>query len=90
MSILVISVAKHVRTQAYLITSPSHEVDDDPYIIADPSIARYQPAAPIIRLVPYFNGRFHVEEIMYREAIPWKDVKVILRRYKEHLIQQVI
>jgi hypothetical protein len=53
-------------------------------------IALSQPtpvAELFIRLVPYFNGKFHAEEIMYREAIPWQDIKIILRKYKSHLIQ---
>ncbi|KAJ3295965.1 hypothetical protein HDU76_006774 [Blyttiomyces sp. JEL0837] len=75
--------------------------EEESIIIADPEtatpeqrdwinrIAVFQPApvaAVFLRLVPYFNGRFHSEEIIFRESMPRKDFKLVLSRYREFLI----
>ncbi|KAJ3037681.1 Nitrogen permease regulator 3 [Rhizophlyctis rosea] len=72
----------------------SQRPSDEPVIIADPMncsdmerewigmVANTQPqpvAALFLRLVPYFTGKYHVEEIVFRENIARKDLKTILR-----------
>jgi hypothetical protein len=45
-------------------------------------VALHQPtpvANLFLRLVRYFNGHFHTEEIVFRESILRKDFKLILR-----------
>ncbi|EFA86403.1 UPF0171 family protein [Heterostelium album PN500] len=39
------------------------------------------------RLVPYFRGQHHLEEIMWRENISREDLNKILKKYKSVLIQ---
>ncbi|GAM17101.1 hypothetical protein SAMD00019534_002760, partial [Acytostelium subglobosum LB1] len=41
----------------------------------------------MIRLVPYFRGQHHLEEIMWRENISRDDLNKILKKYKNFLIQ---
>ncbi|KAJ3414584.1 Nitrogen permease regulator-like 3 [Chytridiales sp. JEL 0842] len=75
--------------------------DDDPLILVEPgeatdvqkdwinTIALHQPppiATLFLRLVRYFNGHFHMEEIIFRESIIRKDFKLILTRYSEFLL----
>ncbi|KAK9766400.1 Nitrogen permease regulator 3 [Basidiobolus ranarum] len=38
------------------------------------------------RLTQYFDGKHHVEEIMYRENLSRKEFKLILNRYQEYLV----
>ena len=38
------------------------------------------------RLVPYFRGRHHIEEIMWRENISRETVEAILTEYRQVLV----
>ncbi|KAJ3300685.1 Nitrogen permease regulator 3 [Borealophlyctis nickersoniae] len=74
---------------------------EEPIIVPDPEqasdlerewiamVANTQPqpvASLFLRLVRYFAGKLHVEEIVFRENITRKDLKTILSRYREFLI----
>ncbi|KAJ3175166.1 Nitrogen permease regulator 3 [Geranomyces variabilis] len=56
-------------------------------------VACEQPAAVaglFLRLVPYFNGRCHVEEIVFRENLTRKDVRTILSRFREVVVTALL
>ncbi|KAI8925788.1 nitrogen permease regulator of amino acid transport activity 3-domain-containing protein [Entophlyctis helioformis] len=38
------------------------------------------------RMVPYFNGRYHVEEILYLESISRKELKMIIKEYRDAIV----
>ncbi|KAF9974512.1 Nitrogen permease regulator 3 [Actinomortierella ambigua] len=39
-----------------------------------------------MRLVPYFDGRHHLEEITFREQIALKDLKTVMKAFNDYLI----
>ncbi|KAI9361194.1 nitrogen permease regulator of amino acid transport activity 3-domain-containing protein [Zopfochytrium polystomum] len=39
-----------------------------------------------LKLIPYFDGKHSVEEILYRESLHWKDFKHVLRNFKECIL----
>ncbi|ORY25303.1 UPF0171-domain-containing protein [Neocallimastix californiae] len=43
-------------------------------------------SALFLRLVPYFTGKYHVEEIIFRENLTRKDLKTILSKFRNELI----
>lgn len=32
-----------------------------------------------LRIAPYLNGRYHIGEISYRESVPKKDLRLLLK-----------
>lgn len=40
----------------------------------------------LIRLIHYFDGQHHVEEILFREQIVAKDLRTVLSAFREFLI----
>ena len=36
--------------------------------------------------MPYFTGKYHVEEIIFRENLTRKDLKIILSKFRNELI----
>ncbi|KAI9017072.1 nitrogen permease regulator of amino acid transport activity 3-domain-containing protein [Gaertneriomyces semiglobifer] len=56
-------------------------------------IAYEQPAsiaALFLKLIPYFNGKYHVEEIIYRENLTRKDLRTILSRYRDAVVSTLV
>ncbi|ORX55436.1 UPF0171-domain-containing protein [Piromyces finnis] len=43
-------------------------------------------SALFLRLLPYFTGKYHVEEIIFRENLTRKDLKIILSKFRNELI----
>lgn len=39
-----------------------------------------------VRLIHYFDGQHHVEEILFREQIVAKDLRTVLSAFREFLI----
>ncbi|KAI8071414.1 nitrogen permease regulator of amino acid transport activity 3-domain-containing protein [Gongronella butleri] len=39
-----------------------------------------------IRLVPYMDGKHHIDEIMYREAVSRKQLALVLKYYRQHIV----
>jgi hypothetical protein len=40
----------------------------------------------ISRLVPYLNGRHHMEEIMFREGVTRKQLNLVLKYYSDYIV----
>lgn len=38
------------------------------------------------RLVPYMDGKHHIEEIMYREAVSRKQLGLVLKYYRQYIV----
>jgi hypothetical protein len=38
------------------------------------------------RLVPYLNGRHHMEEIMFREGVTRKQLNIVLKYYADYIV----
>lgn len=38
------------------------------------------------RLVPYMDGKHHIEEIMYREGVSRKQLNLVLKYYRDNIV----
>ncbi|KAI9322782.1 hypothetical protein BX666DRAFT_658750 [Dichotomocladium elegans] len=38
------------------------------------------------RLVPYMDGKHHIEEIIYREAVSRRQLSLVLKYYSNHIV----
>ncbi|KND02915.1 uncharacterized protein SPPG_01996 [Spizellomyces punctatus DAOM BR117] len=43
-----------------------------------------------LRLAPYFSGKYHVEEIVFRENLTKKDLRTILSRFREVVVSALL
>ncbi|ORX51232.1 hypothetical protein DM01DRAFT_1307641 [Hesseltinella vesiculosa] len=39
-----------------------------------------------VRLVPYMDGKHHIDEITYREAVSRKQLALVLKYYRQHIV----
>jgi hypothetical protein len=84
----------HHHQQTDQAAAAAADSSDEPYLIPDPmnatdieaeyisAIATLQPPplpSLFLRIAPYLNGRYHIGEISYRESVPKKDLRLLLK-----------
>ncbi|KAJ1334556.1 hypothetical protein BSLG_007711 [Batrachochytrium salamandrivorans] len=70
-----------------ILTDPTNLNEQEVQWIAKIANSQSPPLAALFtRLVPYFNGRVHVEEILFRESIARKDLKSVISKYRDEIV----
>lgn len=69
-----------------IIPNPSETSDIENEWIKALAATQPQAESLFLRLVPYFTGKYHVEEIIFRENLTRKDLKIILSKFRNELI----
>ena len=72
---------------ALLISNPEEPTDSELDLIK-PLMASRPPAIASLfhRILPYLNGEYHVDEIIYRENITRKELKAVVSQYRDEII----
>ncbi|TPX72071.1 hypothetical protein CcCBS67573_g05912 [Chytriomyces confervae] len=70
-----------------IIKSPADAPEHEWELIKRVAATQPAPLSDLfMRLAPYFDGKLCTEEIMYRESLSSRDLKVVLSRYREFLL----
>ncbi|KAI0239909.1 Nitrogen permease regulator 3 [Massospora cicadina] len=70
-----------------LVSSPAQMMEAEREWIKKVAHSQPKEVADLFqRLVKYFNGQYHVDEIVYYESITRRDLRAILSRFREELI----